>query len=332
MKKIIPIIIAIIIIVPVSLIALYVTTDVLDDTPIGDAFEDIDFIADMKGDDDDDDNEPPANDTDGDGMPDWWESQYLGYLDPYVDDAGEDPDGDDYTNIEEYEADPPTDPTDPNDYPGNEKPEGAPTAKFTASTKTPNKGESVTFNSSESYDEGDGVIVNYTWDWGDGNNDTTNDTEIEHQWTQAGSYVVTLTVIDDDNKTGSAIKRIGVTDSYQFSDELNTLTDTVDEQTEQFLVFENCTRINFSIDLDVPLFNPPVDDVTVDMHISNANATELWQQEKTVAYGGSETVSGQINSDAMGNSTGNYEWRIHLQDQNSRIQWQITLTIYYEHD
>ncbi|MFH1408908.1 MAG: hypothetical protein ABIH34_03300 [Nanoarchaeota archaeon] len=39
-------------------------------------------------------------DTDLDGMPDWWELQYG--TDPYRDDADEDPDEDGYTNIEEY--------------------------------------------------------------------------------------------------------------------------------------------------------------------------------------------------------------------------------------
>jgi len=40
-------------------------------------------------------------DTDGDGMPDWWET--LHSLDPATDDADEDPDGDGLTNVEEYE-------------------------------------------------------------------------------------------------------------------------------------------------------------------------------------------------------------------------------------
>jgi len=44
----------------------------------------------------------PFVDSDGDGMPDDWESRYG--IDPFVNDALEDPDGDGVTNIEEYRA------------------------------------------------------------------------------------------------------------------------------------------------------------------------------------------------------------------------------------
>jgi hypothetical protein len=49
-----------------------------------------------------------AADSDGDGLPDEWERAYFGDLRYGPDD---DPDGDGYTNLEEYNAG--TDPTDP---------------------------------------------------------------------------------------------------------------------------------------------------------------------------------------------------------------------------
>jgi hypothetical protein len=57
--------------------------------------------------------------TDHDGMPDAWENQYG--LNPFVDDASQDADGDGYTNLEEYESD--SNPNDPNSTP---KPKGMP--------------------------------------------------------------------------------------------------------------------------------------------------------------------------------------------------------------
>jgi hypothetical protein len=52
-------------------------------------------------------------DSDRDGMPDWWETQYG--LNPLVDDASEDTDGDGYTNLEEYIGQ--SDPTSPDSIP-----------------------------------------------------------------------------------------------------------------------------------------------------------------------------------------------------------------------
>ena len=56
-------------------------------------------------------------DLDGDGMPTNWE--ILHGLDPFINDAHSDPDGDSYTNIEEY---PDFNPKDPNSHPTLEPP------------------------------------------------------------------------------------------------------------------------------------------------------------------------------------------------------------------
>lgn len=56
---------------------------------------------------------PVNTDTDGDQMPDGWEVRFG--LNPLIDDANEDPDGDEYSNIEELQAG--TDPNDPNSFP-----------------------------------------------------------------------------------------------------------------------------------------------------------------------------------------------------------------------
>ena len=60
----------------------------------------------------------PDTDSDGDGMADCWEEDYG--LNPSVDDANGDLDGDGFTNIIEYNRH--TDPTDPNSYPSKPMP------------------------------------------------------------------------------------------------------------------------------------------------------------------------------------------------------------------
>ena len=81
----------------------------------------------------------------------------------------------------------------------------APVAYFTYSTS----GLTVEFNASLSYDP-DGDIVLYTWDFGDGNITSTTEEKINHSYSEAGIYDVTLTVTDDDGVTNSTSKEITV--------------------------------------------------------------------------------------------------------------------------
>jgi len=76
-----------------------------------------------------------------------------------------------------------------------------PIASFTESAHTVSSSESIHFDASESHDP-DGTIVNYLWDFGDGN--TAVDVEVDHAYEDDGVYTVTLTVIDDDDATGLA--------------------------------------------------------------------------------------------------------------------------------
>jgi PKD repeat protein len=67
----------------------------------------------------------------------------------------------------------------------------------------------VSFDGSLSYD-GDGDIISYQWDFGDGNSGTGISTA--HTYTAAGSYTAWLTVTDDDGDTGSDTVVISVSE------------------------------------------------------------------------------------------------------------------------
>lgn len=87
---------------------------------------------------------------------------------------------------------------------GNQPPEAA----FTA---TPDKGLpplTVGFNASASRDS-DGTLVSYSWDFGDGNNGSG--VSASHDYAAAGSYLVTLTVTDNDGLTDTATKTVKAT-------------------------------------------------------------------------------------------------------------------------
>ncbi|MCG2825437.1 MAG: PKD domain-containing protein [Thermoplasmatales archaeon] len=66
----------------------------------------------------------------------------------------------------------------------------------------------VLFNASNSTDI-DGVIVNYTWDFGDGN--ISYSIAAVHIYGAVGNYTVTLTVVDDDGDSGIAVIWCNVT-------------------------------------------------------------------------------------------------------------------------
>jgi PKD repeat protein len=68
-------------------------------------------------------------------------------------------------------------------------------------------GQQVSFSSAGSNDS-DGVISSYTWDFGDGA--TSNSANTSHSYSAAGSYTVSLTVVDDQgaSQTASTIATI----------------------------------------------------------------------------------------------------------------------------
>ncbi len=75
-----------------------------------------------------------------------------------------------------------------------------PVASFSLTDDNPFVGSAVTFNASGSYDP-NGEITSYTWDFGDGTSATG--VEVTHPYGEAGYFVVTLTVTDDDGVTAT---------------------------------------------------------------------------------------------------------------------------------
>lgn len=84
-----------------------------------------------------------------------------------------------------------------------------PVADFTFSPARPKAGETVRFDASESFDP-DGQIVKYEWDFeSDGTIDAQGVT-VEHIFSQAGTFTVTLMVTDNDGEKSTAQKAITV--------------------------------------------------------------------------------------------------------------------------
>lgn len=81
-----------------------------------------------------------------------------------------------------------------------------PTATFTY-TGTPQVGDSLTFDASDSLDT-DGTIVGYEWNFGDGTTGTGQLTT--HTFTAPGDYDVTLTVTDDAGATATETQTVSI--------------------------------------------------------------------------------------------------------------------------
>lgn len=94
-------------------------------------------------------------------------------------------------------------------YPWTPVPQYHPVAIFTWDPIKPIVNLPALFNASQSYDT-DGVIVEYKWNFGDGNITTTSSPLIMHTFKTAGNLTVTLTVKDNDGLTNSTTHIIQV--------------------------------------------------------------------------------------------------------------------------
>ena len=141
----------------------------------------------------------------------------------------------------------------------------APVAVIDASATRIIENETIVFNSSRSYDS-DGEITTYIWDFGDGFGETTNSTNVSHQYEKLNSngdpYNVTLTVIDDhsqDNKTSINITVIPL--KYRDNREVGLLSrDNLFIPSEFNLSFEKQPfDANFTLNLSLTGGSVPID-------------------------------------------------------------------------
>ncbi|MGM0718181.1 MAG: malectin domain-containing carbohydrate-binding protein, partial [Halobacteriota archaeon] len=94
---------------------------------------------------------------------------------------------------------------------GDGKDAQSPTASFTSSPTAPETDEAVSFDASDSSD--DGAIESYEWDFdGDGTTDATGE-QVTETFDSPGDYDVELTVTDDDGDTDTATQTVTVSEA-----------------------------------------------------------------------------------------------------------------------
>ena len=92
-------------------------------------------------------------------------------------------------------------------------PNASPVANLSAAQLTTRVGRSVEFNASGSVDS-DGAIVDFAFNFGDGALLDGTQSRVSHVYDHVGTYVVTLTVTDDDGATHVALLTITVMASF----------------------------------------------------------------------------------------------------------------------
>jgi len=114
-----------------------------------------------------------------------------------------------------------------------------PVASFTYTPINPNVSQRITFNASSSYDPDDPngchhYITSFKWNFGDGN--TTAGKIVNHTYSSAGNYTVTLTVIDNEFLTNTTICNITVlpylptpVHNINTSEDFSTIQDAIDD-------------------------------------------------------------------------------------------------------
>ena len=89
---------------------------------------------------------------------------------------------------------------------------GGAIASFTVSPTDPVPGQSVSFDGSASTSTGGRTIVEWKWNFGDGDTATENDPTASNTYSQAGTYVARLTVTDSAGRTGTTTRTVTVAD------------------------------------------------------------------------------------------------------------------------
>jgi parallel beta-helix repeat protein len=83
-----------------------------------------------------------------------------------------------------------------------------PLASFTYTPEKPTVNQTITFNASNSTDP-DENITRYEWNFGDGASESGE--VVIHSFSSAGTYVVTLTIVDNDGAMNSVSEKVSVT-------------------------------------------------------------------------------------------------------------------------
>ncbi len=207
-----------------------------------------------------------------------------------------------------------------------------PVASFTFSSGDKIRtSDNVTLDASESSALG-AAIKEYKWNFGDGEEITTNESNTEYSWNSGGYYNVTLMVVDEDGEVGEITKILQVVpDDYVDEGQGNELVDGNEDSVVYDLpveIFVSEVEITFS-DIGCVGFGG---EVTYSITILDSEGIVIGDGNGNVACGGEGTSWSEIFSNEQNEmSLGNYQLSIEFTNGGTPVQanWNYLFKINY---
>jgi hypothetical protein len=182
----------------------------------------------------------------------------------------------------------------PYDPPAGGDPVAVPGGPYSGNVDVP-----ISFDGTGSYDSDGGEIVSYTWDFGDG---LTGDGATPlHTFTAAGTYNVTLTVVDDEGVSNSNSTTATISGDAVLDLDIDTFKVTKSQ------------KVNKAISIQLSVENPgPV--------LGQAIATV------TGVMGGEEVYTWSLNVyDYSGKGTTSFDFPSYTPTAKGTIDWSVTI-------
>lgn len=207
-----------------------------------------------------------------------------------------------------------------------------PVASFTFSSGDKiRSSDNVTLDASDSSALG-AAIKEYKWNFGDGEEITTNESNTEYSWNSGGYYNVTLIVVDEDGEVGEITKILQVVpDDYVDEGQGNELVDGNEDSVVYDLpveIFVSEVEITFS-DIGCVGFGG---EVTYAITILDSEGIVIGDGNGNVACGGEGTSWSEIFSNEQNEmSLGNYQLTIEFTNGGTPVQanWNYLFKINY---
>ena len=191
--------------------------------------------------------------------------------------------------------------------------------------------DNMTLDASESSALGS-PIKEYKWNFGNGDETTTNESSTEYSWSAGGYYNVTLIVIDEDGETGEITKILQVVpEDYEDEGQGNELVDGNEDSIDYNLdveIFVSSLEIEFT-DIGCVGFGG---DVNYVITIQDSDDNQISEGSGNVACGGEGATWNEVYSnDDNGMSLGDYQITIDFTNGGTPVQtnWNYRFEIIY---